>query len=149
MTLIKKSCSEIRALINHSCITGKLIEKKIIWKKICTSLDVIEDSQLAIQFYFQLPKFSAHDGGYIFIYGVLQAAFIQQDAVDHLWRVLIKSEIDIKNNYPNLQRIRDLRNDAIGHPTSRGNDDSFHGISRTTISKKGYNKNPKIDSKKN
>jgi len=138
MIQFEKSCSEIRGLISQSCITGKLIETGIIWKKICSSLDVIEDSQLAIQFYLQLPEFSAHNGGYIFIYGVLQAAFIQQDAVDNLYLALFKHKIDIKNKYPNLQRIRDLRNSAIGHPTSRGKDDSFHGISRVTISKKGF-----------
>ena len=75
---------------------------------------------------------------YILAYGFLQALFLQQDAVRNLYEALqLPSEPD-----PLLAEIRELRNDAIGHPTKRGGGKgkgkSFSFISRPSISKSGF-----------
>ena len=47
-------------------------------------MDVIGDTQIAINSYFSLQGFKAEDGGYLFLYGLLQAFFLQQDAINNL-----------------------------------------------------------------
>jgi hypothetical protein len=49
------------------------------------------------------------------IYGVLQALVVQQDAVQHVYESLKISYF--RDSY--LGNIREIRNDAIGHPTER------------------------------
>jgi hypothetical protein len=99
-------------------------------------LDVIGDSDLAIDAYLN-SKFGKDDGEkYLKLYGVLQALFVQQDAVTNLCESLELSNNLIAN--PKLKEIRDIRNDSIGHPTKRGNYKSYHFISRITITKSGF-----------
>lgn len=110
---------------------------KTKWNKLCASMDVIGDTQIAINSYFSLPNFKAESGGYLFLYGLLQALFLQQDAISHLSEALFDRPISWKTEYPDIYKVRELRNDSIGHPTKRGKDDSFHFIARYSISK-GY-----------
>lgn len=100
-------------------------------------MDVVEDTQQGIDYFFQLPAFSAYDGGYLYLYGLLQSFFVQQDAVSNLHQSLVGSKIDWKT-YPDIYSIRELRNDAIGHPTGRGNGASFHFIARISINKESF-----------
>jgi hypothetical protein len=58
---------------------------------------------------------------------------LQQDAVIHLYEVLFNKTTDLKRDHPDLYFVRELRNDAIGHPTKRGNDSSFHYIGRKSV----------------
>ncbi len=63
---------------------------------------------------------------------------MQQDALNNLYKALFDEPIDFQVNYPDLYFIRDLRNSAVGHPTSRGKDDSFHYITRYSIGKGSF-----------
>ncbi|MFA5816356.1 MAG: hypothetical protein WC865_12115 [Bacteroidales bacterium] len=99
-------------------------------------MDVIADAQSAIDEYNSLTDCGYQGGGYLHIYGLLQALFIQQDAVSNLNKALFDQKIDFKGEYPSLFRIREQRNDSIGHPTNRGNGRSFHGINRSSMSKR-------------
>lgn len=128
----------VRDFINHPWKQRLLISDKVKWDKLCSSMDVIEDTQVAINYYFQLENFDARKGGYLYLYGLLQAFFIQQDALNHLSQALFNTMIDFKTEYPDLYSIRELRNDAIGHPTSRNKDKSFHYISRISICKESF-----------
>jgi len=97
-------------------------------------MDVIGDTQIAINSYFSLPSFKAENGGYLFLYGLLQAFFLQQDAINHLSEALFDRAINWKDEYPDIYIVRELRNDSIGHPTKRGKDESFHFIARYSVS---------------
>ena len=130
--------SSVRDYINNPWALESFLADKVRWNMICTSMDVIQDTQLAIEFYKKLSPFDAHSGGYLYIYGLLQAFFTQQDALNHLTAGVSRSSIDLKNQYPALHRIRELRNDAIGHPTNRGNGTSFHFIAQFSIRKDGF-----------
>lgn len=68
---------------------------------LCVSMDVVEDTQQGIDYFFQLPAFSAYDGGYLYLYGLLQSFFVQQDAVSNLHQSLVGSKIDWKT-YPDI-----------------------------------------------
>ena len=71
---------------------------------------------------------------YIMVYGLLQAIFLQQDAIKNL-----SLSLDMSFELPDdLKNIRELRNDVTGHPTNRKNGKSFHHISRVTLSKMGF-----------
>ena len=136
--MIENIFEEIREICNHPWKRELLFQDKIIWNKLWTSLDVIEDSQIAIDDYANLSEFSSNEKGYLYVYGILHALYLQQDALCNLNKSLFGQDIDFKIDYPELYNIREIRNNSIGHPTDRGNGKSFHGISRTTIQKKGF-----------
>jgi len=104
--------------------------------QICSSLDTIGDTSLAMDSYLKL-EFPLDSGQkYIFIYGILQVLFVQQDAVKNLLQSL---NIEYSRN-EKLKEIRNIRNNAIGHPTLREerktkNPLSYHYITRCTIGK--------------
>jgi hypothetical protein len=131
-----KYTQEIRDFINEPRKQFDLLKNCKFWNQLCSSLDVIGDSDLAIDAYIN-SKFGKDDGEkYLKLYGVLQALFLQQDAVTNLCESLELSNNLIAN--PKLKEIRDIRNDSIGHPTKRGNYKSYHFISRVTITKSGF-----------
>ena len=131
-----KYTREIRDFINEPRKQFNLLNDLKFWHQLCSSLDVIGDSDLAIDAYIN-SEFGEDDGEkYLRLYGVLQALFLQQDAVTNLCESLGLQNNLIAN--PKLKDIRDIRNDSIGHPTKRGNYKSYHFISRVTIKKSGF-----------
>lgn len=131
-----KYLQEIRDFINKPRKQFNLIKNRKFWNQLCSSLDVIEDSDLAIDTYIN-SEFGKDDGEkYLRLYGVLQALFLQQDAVTNLCESLGLPNNLIAN--PKLRKIRDIRNDSIGHPSKRGNYKSYHYISRVSITKSKF-----------
>lgn len=134
MCQIAEREGKIRDLINHPWKQNSLIKNTVKWNKICASLDVIGDTQTAISDFQNLPEFTSKSGGYLFIYGLLQALFLQQDAINSIYESLFDNKIDWAKDFPDIYQIRELRSDSIGHPTNRKNDKSFHFISFQSIS---------------
>jgi hypothetical protein len=131
-----KYLQDIRGFINKPRKQFNLLKNRKFWNQLCSSLDVIEDSDLAIDAYIN-SEFGKDDGEkYLRLYGVLQALFLQQDAVTNLCESLGLPNNLIANS--KLREIRDIRNDSIGHPTKRGNYKSYHFISRVSIIKSGF-----------
>lgn len=135
---MRENSRNIRDLCNHPWKRQLLFQDRIKWNKVWTSLDAIDDTQMAIDSYLILEDFSANNGGYLFVYGVMQALNIQQDAANNLFAALFDKTIDFKAEYKDLHVIREHRNNSIGHPTKRGNDKSFHLIGRASIKKSGF-----------
>ncbi len=130
---------EIRDLINKPRKRFQLLKNLGGWDQMCSSLDVIEDTDLALSAYLE-AEFPREDGAkYLAVYGVLQALFVQQYAVMHLCESL---NVPRPSSDPILEQIRDVRNESIGHPTkkdkSKSRPISYHFISRATISKKRF-----------
>lgn len=129
----------IRDFCNHPWKMGLLFQDRTKLNKLWASLDAIENSQLAIDYYVEIPEFAAFSGGYLNVYGLMQALFIQQDALSSLSIVLFDKIIDFQADYPELSNIRNIRNDSIGHPTGRGNPNkSFHYIGRDSLNKSQF-----------
>jgi len=135
------SIQKIRDFINEPRRRRYILSKdRALWHQCCSCLDVIEDSELAIAAY-SAREFGASGGAhYLAVYGLLQALFLQQDAVINLCESLgIPETID---NYPRLREIRETRSDSIGHPTKRNRKQarltSWHHIVRSTLSSKGF-----------
>ena len=136
ITEINQLSESVRNHINTHRYQVALLEDSDKWNQICSSLDVIGDSILAIESY-QDAKYPIHGGlKYIFTYGVLQALFILQDAVSHLSEAFgvsyQASEV--------LLDIRNMRNASIGHPTKQDYKGQryYNYISRITMTKNGF-----------
>lgn len=113
--IISKLESNIRDLINSARTQRILLNDPESWNTLCSSLDLIGDSQLAIEAYPGLCATRDTGASYLIIYGILQTLLLQQDAAKN-----IASALDIKIKLPNeLNKIRIIRNSAAGHPTAQ------------------------------
>lgn len=129
---------KIRDFINDPRRQRSLIDRPDgTWHQICSALDVIGDTQLAINSYLQGAPGRNEGHLYIVVYGIIQVLFVQQDATRSLLEAL-----DVKYSPDSaLKKIRSIRNSSIGHPTDKtekGGARSFHFISRPTLSPKGF-----------
>ena len=135
---IREQEERIRDLINEPRKQYTLIKKLGLWHQLCSCLDVIGDTELAIAAYTAQELGPDKGAAYLAVYGLLQALFLQQDAIFNLCESLGIS--DTISNYPRLQEIREMRNASIGHPTKRGRKPpfSYHAISRLSLSSRGF-----------
>jgi hypothetical protein len=141
MTTIHELESEIRDFINSPRKQAALLKSHATWGMLCSSLDVIGDTECALAAYLAFNESGGDQGDYIIesgnlyltLYGVLQVLFVQQDAIEHLHQSLGMT----KSPNPTLDQIRENRNDAVGHPTNRRNRKHFCFVSRPTLSRWG------------
>ena len=127
----------VRDFINAPGMKSILV-KESSWDMLCSSLDTIDDIELAIDAYLNSSDEIELGSNYLLIYGILQSLVVQQDAVRHLSESLsINFALD-----DSLKQIRDIRNKAVGHPTKRdrgkGKGQSHNFISRITMNKAGF-----------
>lgn len=134
---ISQLVDEVRDLINRPRKQYALLQDRAMWAMLCSSMDIIEDTELCFDAFLTQDIDRADDGvKYVFVYGTLQALFLQQDAVQTLYEALtIQYTPD-----PALGKIRDIRNDSVGHPTKRGAGQgrSYNFIARITLGSQGF-----------
>lgn len=107
---------KIRDFINEPRIKERLLENKPLFYQLCSCMDMVEDSQSAIDAFGKRGKKESPKGEvYLEIFGLLQSLFVQQDAAFNLAESL-EFEVSLKE-YPRLKEIREIRNNAAGHPT--------------------------------
>lgn len=114
------------------------------WDRICSSSDVINDTLQAIGSYVKSDYPNKNVGlRYLYVYGLLQALYLQQDAVECLFGTLRKCYPEsLKFSYErsdDLKEIRQLRNETTGHPTEARNG-VFTYINRVSLSKWHFGK---------
>ncbi len=131
---------KIRDLINEPRAQYALLKNPALWHQLCSALDVIEDTDLAIDSYSTGELAATNGAHYLAVYGLLQALFLQQDAVIAICECLsIPKKLD---NYPRLKEIREIRTASAGHPTKKdrpkSQPTSYHSISRPTLSLEGF-----------
>lgn len=126
----------IREFINRGRRQAILLKNPAVWNQLCSSLDLIGDTQLAIDSYPQFHNLKDNGGNYLIVYGILQTLLLQQNAAKH-----IGDALDIKVKLPkNLEDIRAIRDSAAGHPTYQKEDglSKSHFITRMSISATGF-----------
>jgi hypothetical protein len=131
----------IRDVVNRPRIRHSFAQHVATWNMLCSSLDVIGDAAMAIASY--IASDDPEDTGlrYLFLYGILQALFIQQDAMENLLRGL---GVQVPDTIPDLEYVREIRNKATGHPTmrerrpKRGVPQTSHFVSRFSLGKQGF-----------
>lgn len=134
MKIISELEQEIRDFITSPRKRALLEKERAAWHKLISSLDVIGDTEQALDEYLTMDEPATYGGKYLTLYGVLQALFIQQDAVEHLSEALgLPYAVD-----PQIKQIREIRNDSSGHPTKRGKDKAFNRISRISMRGRSY-----------
>ena len=114
-----------------------LLPDNIKHSKAFTSIDLIEDSQFAIYDFTNLPDHLFTKRSTLYIYGVMQALYCQQDGLQHLFECVFDCEFKDFNNFvihfnswPEVLNIRLTRNDIAGHPTNRKKGKEFFFISK-------------------
>ena len=127
---------QVREHINTHRYQKVLISELDNWNQICSSLDTLGDTGLALQSYFKSEYPDETGLSYIYTYGLLQALFIQQDAMNHLSEAF---DVPYKLS-EELKGIRAVRNASIGHPTKNHVKKTtyFNHISRISMSKGGF-----------
>lgn len=120
------------------------------WNQFCVALDTIADTCFAIENFKKNSEDLFIKNSYLIVYGVLQALYIQQDAVNFLKKALFGNDNNIDWNskkYSELDKIRQVRNETVGHPVKKGEknkkskyiDDEITSctIDRSTLTKDG------------
>jgi hypothetical protein len=138
LSRISKAEQSIRDRVNDPRLRYRLTRNHKLWNQVVSSLDAIGDTGYAFAAY--LSRSPEDTGsGYLFLYGVLQALVIQQDAVRHLSEALgTVGDFDD----PRLREARRVRIEAAGHPTRKdrpkGSLVTSHQVARVTIGQHGF-----------
>lgn len=113
------------------------IPNKLKYNQTFTSIDLIEDSQIAIEEFESAESLGKQGRSTLLIYGLLQSLFLQQDGLYHLYKCVVNENIkqtDFFDTFSFDKDIREVRNDIAGHPTNRKNSE-FYFIAKGPISK--------------
>lgn len=136
----------IRDFLNSSKITKTevfLKKDKGFWNQLWVCIDTIDDTELALNNFVSLNTEDFEKSAYINTYGLLQALYLQQDAVNNLKESLLNEKINWSKDYPSVFNIRDIRNETTGHPTKNIKKKegivNYCTIDRSSISKNGFN----------
>lgn len=142
---------QIRDFVNDSTIkkTSLRSKKKLgYWDLFFSALDTIDDTCIAIDSFKNLSDKTFSKNKYLITYGLMQALFIQQDGVRHLKRAVLGINLDFRTDYPELYKIRQIRNETVGHPAqtkNRGINSKYEldevsacTINRSTLARDGF-----------
>ena len=137
---IQDKVRNIRDFVTQRRVQDKLLENRTLYLQLCSCMDTVSDNQQAIDFYRSKIDVEAINDGelYLQVYGLLQSIFVQQYASIDMANSL--SIPDNKKNYPVLTKIRNIRNQSVGHPTNcgKGKGKSFNTIVQHSLSKKSF-----------
>lgn len=127
---------EIRDRINAGRKQHELLGRKADWNRLCSALDVIGDTELALTSYLSHSPVDDIGTRYLHVYGALQLLQTQQDAV-----AVICSALQITPVAPpKLPLIRQVRSSAIGHPMHQAENHKSNSnfIVRYSLSQHGF-----------
>jgi hypothetical protein len=131
-------CNTINRLIHKPLYHNFYnILKELRYNQTFTSIDLIQDSQIAIEEFESAQSFGKHGRSTLLIYGLLQSLFLKQDALYHLYKCVVdekKKQTDFFESFSFDKEIREVRNDIAGHPTNRKNAE-FYFIAKGSITK--------------
>lgn len=92
------------------------------WKKLCASMDVIRDTQRAIEQYESMLESDfdyIQKGGALYLYGLLNSLYVQQDAVSTINQVLFGKKLNFQEEkFAGIHLVRKIRDDVC-HATNR------------------------------
>jgi hypothetical protein len=134
--VFNENVRQFRDLINSErSLFFEHLDKSGKWFLLCSAMDVIDDTTLAILAFEKEDHPEAEVGlGYLKLYGLLQAMYLQQNALITIGKCIDK-KIDIEKGYPGLSEIRNVRTYIAGHPNSN-NRATF--ITRATLNREQF-----------
>jgi len=86
------------------------------FERYCIAKDTIQDTAEGLMAHREQGFVNDVYRRYIEYYGVLQAVYMQQDAIKTLFKLFMTPEQIDFAILPNWQGLRNLRNDTVGHP---------------------------------
>ena len=102
----------IRNLLSKPFIFNELTKDTIKFNKCYASLDILEDSEQAIDYYkntdFEIDNYGQK---YLFIYGLFEAFYIQEQAIRCVIEIANINNDNVKIELDKLGNIKKLRND--------------------------------------
>lgn len=116
------------------------IPNELKYNQTFTSIDLIEDSQIAIEEFESAQSLGKQGRSTLLIYGLLQSLFLQQDGLYHLYKCVVNENIKLTDFFDSFafdKDIREVRNDIAGHPTNRKNNE-FYFIAKGPVSKERF-----------
>jgi hypothetical protein len=135
---IQQKCNDLNRKIHEKLFLNNfLLNKTGNHERAFTSLDLIEDCQNAIEEFDKVETVKHRST--LYIYGVLQAMYCQQDGLFHLYKTIV--DIKIKNVYELFklnhftEEIREVRDDIAGHPADRKKGKEFYFIAKGSNTK--------------
>ena len=135
---IQQKCNDLNNNIHEELFLNNfLLNKTGNHERAFTSLDLIEDCQNAIEEFEKVE--SVKHRSTLYIYGVLQAMYCQQDGLFQLYKTIV--DCNIKNVYELFklnnftQEIREVRDDIAGHPNDRKKGKEFYFIAKGSNTK--------------
>jgi hypothetical protein len=116
----------------------RLIADQFLWHQTWAAMDIIDDVDSAFDAYIDNDFPTDIAERYLRIYGVMQALFLQQDALSDLIQAIHPTRPIVPNDV--LKDIREARNISVGHPTrlKRKGSLSTHGIVQNSMRKDGF-----------
>jgi hypothetical protein len=120
----------VRNYVNDARIHAALFADQPRYFRLCSAMDMVEDTTQGLRSYLSLPKSDADNGmSYLFVFGALQVLYVQQDAAFWLCEALGFPRDVAQLTGPekwiygpgndHLSKVRSLRNSSIGHPVWR------------------------------
>lgn len=140
---IQEKCDKLnRDIHNPLFLNYYLSNNQRNHERAFTSIDLIEDCQNAIEEFEGIPEANIQGRSTLYIYGVLQSLYCQQDGLLYLYETIIDSTIknpyDLFRQYSFNKEIREVRDDIAGHPANRDNRNKgkeFYFIEKGSTSK--------------
>lgn len=108
--------------IDKAIFKSNFLNENDNFKKAFVSLDLIEDSQSAIDEFFNLDENILPGRTTLYIYGVLQSLYCQQDGIYHLYKLIVDNSIKMGKLFEQFHfdsGHREIRNDIAGHPSNK------------------------------
>lgn len=136
---IQQKCDKLNKDIHNRLFLNNYLSTTIgDYERVFTSIDLIEDCQDAIEEFENIPEINIQSRTTLYIYGVLQSMYCQQDGLFHLYRTItnknIKNVYELFKLYQFNKQIREVRDDIAGHPADRKGKE-FYFIAKGTNSK--------------
>lgn len=123
MSEVSASIRALREFVNeYADLKYRLMKDLESWFRLCSAMDVLEDTDMAIQGYLDADESKTGLGEtYLHYYGLFQAMSVQQDAVASVYESLHKVKYDMGPDGPlePVWNVRQTRISAFGHPTER------------------------------
>ena len=144
LDLLYKDWKTVALIIDHRLkIRNEVRAGGNSWDRICSSSDMVNDTTRAIESYVESDYPDDLGLRYIFIYGLLQALYLQQDALESLFKAFHecypKNDRFLYKRNEDLQEVRLLRNEVTGHPTGtfskEASSETFTYLNRGEFSK--------------
>lgn len=128
----------ISGKINKPIFNSNFLNENDNFKKAFVSLDLIDDSQSAIDEFINLDENILPGRTTLYIYGVLQSLYCQQDGIYHLYKLIVDNSIKMGELFEQFQldpKHREIRNDIVGHPTDRYNGKELYYLAKGSNTK--------------